>query len=726
MRFTPPKFNRRDFLKGSVALPLAASAASAAATSAAAAGNLLDDPAIESDFVLVTQGDRVIVVVKHFEAGQGAATGLATLVAEEMNADWNKVEVRFAPADNSRYANLAFGVQGTGGSTAVANSFAQYRKAGAEMRARLVAAAAQQWGVSAQEVAVENGVLSAAGQRATFGEMVAAAQAMPPPAQEAVLKKPAQFSHIGKADLPRKDLAGKVNGSAVFAMDKLPDNALFVVVLRAPKFGAVLQSFDESAAAAVHGYVGARRIGNAVAVYAETLWGAVKARGAIQAAWDFAEAETRSSAQMLADYRAAIAEQGIVATDTGNAAAALQQAARTVEAEFVFPFLAHAPMEPLNCVMQREGDGVTVWDGCQMPGLVQGAVAAVLNLAPEKVNIITTYAGGTFGRRATPAADYQTEAAMALAASPQPQRAVKVVWTREDDIQGGYYRPMYVHAAKAGLDADGNIAVWRHRLAGKSLLIGTPFEGFAVNEQGLDGSSVGGIADLSYAVPNFYVDVRNMQTPVTVLWWRSVEHTHTAYAAEVMMDMLAEAAGEDAVAFRLRHLQEKPRHMGVLRAVAQAAGWGKPLPAGQFRGVAVHESFGSFVAEVVQIRMVGDAVKVEKVFCAVDCGIAVNPDIVRAQMESGVGYALGAVMRNQITFGEGGVVEQTNFPNYEPLRMKDMPAVETVIVPSQEPPTGVGEPGVPPLGPALANALYAATGKRHTKLPLTADGVRFT
>lgn len=721
MKFVPQKINRRDFLKGGLALPAAAAAFTTTANGADAA----QPPApMHSDFVQVTSDNRIAVIVKHLEAGQGPATGLATLVAEEMDADWEQIDIVFAPADNSRYANLLFGIQGTGGSTAMANSFAQYRKAGATARAQLVAAAAAAWNTTAENVQVEKGLLSAGGKRATFGEMAEAAAAIAPPL-EVTLKQPPQFTQIGKVSHKRKDITGKLNGSAKYAMDIRPQNVLYVVVLRSPKFGGMLKSFDDSAAASVRNYVGAREIAAGVAVYGNTLWAAMKARRLINAEWDFSQAEQRSSEQMFADYQAALKQPGLVATNTGDAAGALAAAEKTVQAEFVFPFLAHAPMEPLNCVIQREGNRVTLWDGCQMPGMVQGALAGIFQISPENVNIVSLYAGGTFGRRATITVDYQTEAAQALLASAQPQRPHKLVWTREDDIRGGYYRPMYVHRARAGLDADGNIVGWQHALAGKSLLIGTPFESFAVKD-GVDSSSVKGIANLAYQVPNLHVDIRNMQSPVPVLWWRSVEHTHTGFAGEVMMDMLAEAAGADAVEFRLRHLQDKPRHAGVLRAAAKAAGWDSAPPAGHYRGVAVHESFNSYVAQVVEISMPGGAVKVEKVTCAVDCGIAVNPDVVRAQMESGIGYALGAVMRNEITFAAGGEVRQKNFPDYEPLRMKDMPAVETVIVSSGEAPTGVGEPGVPPLAPALSGAIYAATGKRVTRLPFAGNGVKFS
>ena len=724
MKFNPT-LTRRGFLKSAATLPAASSVALAANNDKAQAAN----GALVSDFVHVTPDDRIVVVVKHVEAGQGPATGLATLVAEEMNADWRKIDIVFAPSDNSRYANLLFGMQGTGGSTAMANSFAQYRKAGADALMRLKSAAAKQWNTAAQNIKAENGALTYKGKRATYGEMSAAAANIAPPAAEVALKKPGEFTHIGKENLARKDIAGKLDGSAKYAMDIRPDNVLYAVVMRSPKFGGVLKSFDDSAARKVENYAGAKAVPSGVAVYGETLWAAIKARRALKAEWDFSRAETRSSAQMLRDFQKELDNPGITAVKNGDADKALQNAATTVEADFSFPFLAHAPMEPLNCVIQNKNGKITLWDGCQFPALSHGAVGAVFGIAPEqlmdKVSIVSLLAGGTFGRRATPTSDYQSEAAHALKVSPQPSRPLKVVWTREDDIRGGYYRPMFAHRVRAGVGNDGNIAAWRQRISGKSILIGTPFESFAVKE-GVDNSSVEGAANMPYHSANLHVDVRNAKTAVPTLWWRSVGHTHTAFVVETVMDMLAQAAGEDAVAFRLRHLQNHPRHAGVLRAAAEAAQWQSKPEAGRFRGVAVHESFNSFVAEVVEISLNGNgAVKVEKVYCAVDCGIAVNPDIVRAQMESGVGYALGAAMRNQITLKEGGEVKESNFPDYEPLRMSDMPEVQTVIVPSREAPTGVGEPGVPPLAPALANAIQAATGNRPTHLPFAAHGVKF-
>lgn len=722
------RVTRRDFLKGSAAVaaaPLAVGLDARGNMAVAAEGGLV------SDFVRVTADDRVIVVIKHVEAGQGPATGLATLVAEEMNADWDRVGVEFAPVDNTRYANLAIGVQATGGSTAISNSFVQYREAGAVALAQLKEAAAAKWGAKPGQVQARDGTLSFGGRKARFGEMAQEAAGIAPPLEKPPLKEYDDFSYIGRDGdryLRRKDIDIKTTGEATYAMDLQLDGMLYAVVARSPKIGGKLTGFDDSGAREVNGFVGAKAIPSGVAVYAESPWAAMKARKAIKAEWDNSAAETRSTPQMLADYWKAIDGPGLDALGRGDVDAELPKAAKTVSMDFEFPFLAHAPMEPLNCVMRFKDGRVTLWDGCQAPGMVQGALAQIFQVPPENIEIVSLYAGGTFGRRVTTTLDYQSEAAFAVLASPAPGRPLKTIWTREDDIQGGYYRPMFVHRATAGIDAEGNITAWRHDLAGKSLLLGTPFEAMAIGEDGIDGSMIGGLNDLAYEPPNYHLRMHYMQeSPIPVLWWRSVEHTHTAFAAEVMVDMLAEAAGEDLVDFRMRHLENQPRHAGVLRAVANAASWqGTKTPGGRFRGVAVHKSFGTFAAQVVEISLNDSgAVKVEKVYCAVDCGIAVNPDIIRAQMESGIGYGLGAVMRNQVTFGEGGVIEQDNFPNYVPLRMKDMPEVETVVIKSREAPTGVGEPGVPPVGPALAGAIYAATGKRVTKMPFAENGIKF-
>ena len=709
--------NRRAFLQGTAGAALVIGFTPSGALATETTGGAQINP-----FVVIGADDSVTVIAKHFEMGQGTTTGLATLVAEELDADWAQVRVDWAPADESRYANLFMGSQGTGGSTAIANSYMQYRQAGAGARALLVQAAAKKWRVSPEQISVENGVLSEPGGRtARFSELLGVASKMllPP---EPPLKDPSAFKLIGKDRLPRKDSAAKTDGSATFAMDFHVDGMVTAVVARPPRFGGRLKSFNDNGARAVRGVIDVREIPRGVVVYATGSWAAIKGREALEVEWDFAEAESRSTDEIMAEHMLALDSDGLVARDDGDADAALDKAAKKVSAEFTFPFLAHAPMEPEVCVIKVEGDKATVWDGCQFPSITKPTVAGVLGLAPENVEIITLYAGGSFGRRANPTSDYQAEAAMAAKALGDG-RPVKLLWTREDDVQGGYYRPMFAHRIEAGLDENGKPVAWRHRLAGKSIMIGTPFEPMMVKD-GIDATSIEGASTLPYAIPNLKLDIRNMETKVPVLWWRSVGSTHTAYSTEIVIDMLAEAAGADPVAFRLDLLKEHPRHAGVLRLATEMANWGAPLPSGWGRGVAVHESFNSFVAEVVEVSTTDGPVKIERVVCAVDCGVAVNPDVIRAQMEGGIGYGLGAIMRNKITMTEGEV-DQLNFWEYEPLRMSDMPKIEVHLMASTEAPTGVGEPGLPPVGPALANAIYAATGERPMRLPMTDSGVDF-
>jgi isoquinoline 1-oxidoreductase beta subunit len=680
-------------------------------------------------FVRVLPDGTVQVVLKHFEMGQGTTTGLTTLVAEEIDADWDRVAIDFAPADTPRYKNLAFGAQGTGGSTAIANSYLQYRKAGAAAREVLVEAAAQTWGVPASSITVENSRLKSGNRTAHFGEMIAKAATLLPSA-EPKLKSPDQFRLIGKDGLARKDSKAKTNGTATFALDVKIDGMLYAVVLRSPHFGGKLTLFDASGAKSVAGFVDAKALPNkvGVAVFAKNTWSAIQSREALKAEWDFKDAENRSSDEMIADHIALLEKpqhQAMKGGDLSKTGDMLKKADQIVEGEFVFPLLAHAPMEPLNCVIEATEKGVRIHDGCQFPTIVQAAAAKMLKLEPANVEVRTVYAGGSFGRRATPVADYQSEAIMAFDLMGR-KTPIKLVWTREDDLRGGYYRPMAVHRARVGVK-EGKVVAWDHRVAAKPILLNTSFVNEEVKKSGIDPTTVEGINDTHYAIPGLSVGVSAAETPMPILWWRSVGHTHTAFAMESMMDMAAKAAGADPVAFRLSLLEGDDKHRqrlaGVLKLAAKTAGWGKPQP-GRFQGVAVHRSFNTYVAEVVEVSLKDGAVKVEKVICAVDCGVAVNPDVIRAQMEGGIGFGLGAVMRNEITLTKGAV-DQANFPDYEPLRITDMPVVEVHIVPSAEPPTGVGEPGVPPVGPALANAIHAATGQRVLRLPMTKSGVKF-
>ncbi|MFN4165696.1 MAG: molybdopterin cofactor-binding domain-containing protein [Ferrovibrio sp.] len=673
-------------------------------------------PTMMNAFIRIAPDNTVTVLSKHLEMGQGVYTGLATIVAEELDADWAQIRAEGAPADAKLYNNLAFGpVQGTGGSTAIANSWDQLRKAGATARALLVAAAAEQWKVPAAEIMVNKGVVShKSGKKASFGQLAAKAATMTPPA-EVQLKDPAKFQYIGKS-VARLDSRAKSNGTAQFTIDvKLP-GMLTAQLQRAPLFGATVKSFDATKAKAVPGVVDVVQISNGVAVLAKNFWAASKGREALVIEWDETNAEKRGSDQIMAEYRELAKKPGLPARKEGNVEEAFAKAAKVIEATYDFPYLAHAPMEPLDCVVTYDANGAEIWAGDQFQTIDQANAASVLGLKPEQVKINTLFAGGSFGRRANTVSDYIVEGAE-IAKAIGGRAPVKLVWTREDDIQGGRYRPMYHHALKAGIDAQGNIIAWQHRIVGQSIIAGTPFEPVMVKD-GIDHTSVEGAANLPYAIPNMSVELHTTKTGVPVLWWRSVGSTHTAFATEVFLDEIAAETKQDPVALRRKLLSKHPRHLGVLNLVAEKAGWGKPLPKGRLRGVAVHESFNSFVAEVAEVALQPDGSwKVDKVVAAVDCGIAINPAIIRAQVESGIGFGLSATIKPGLSLTDGKV-DQSNFHDYEVLRIHEMPKIEVHIVPSKEKPTGIGEPGTPPVAPAVANALMAGTKQVFRALPL--------
>lgn len=677
-------------------------------------------------FIKVGADGKVTTIIKHFEMGQGASTGLSTLIAEEIGLRMDQIDFEFAPSNPELYRNLAFGqFQGTGGSTAISNSFMQYRTAGAAAREMLITAAAEDWGVPTETLDIVDGDIVGGDQSAPLGQFVAAAAQLEVPA-EPRLKTPEEWRLIGNSEVRRLDSAPKGNGTAQFGMDvHLPDQ-MVVMLSRAPRMGGLVASFDASGAEEVKGFIRAATLPNnaAVAVYADTTWAAMQARDLITVEWDLSQAESRSSDDIKAEILAALdadAEYNVLKNDP----APMDQAAKVVEQTFYFPLLAHAPMEPVNCTIAPDDDGgITLHDGAQIPTGPHMALAQILELPMEKVRIKTLLTGGSFGRRATPTADYQVEAALAFAMTDR-SRPVKLVWSREDDMRGGYYRPAFGHKVRVGLSDAGEIVAWDHRIAGQSIIKGTPFEAMMVHD-GVDHSSVEGVSDTPYTIPGFHVGLTDVKKATSTLWWRSVGHTHTAYAMEVMMDLAARETGRDPVEFRLAHLDDSAdaqRKAAVLKRAADEANWGN-APAGRSQGIAVHKSFGSFVAEVVEIS--GDAtsgVQIEKVTCAVDCGIAVNPDVIKAQIEGGVGYGIGHVMRDEITL-TNGEVDQFNFPDYEPLRIGDIKAIETHILASAEPPTGIGEPGTPPSAPALANAI-ASAGVMVSVLPMTNSGVSF-
>ncbi len=666
-------------------------------------------------FVRIAPDGTVTVLSKHIEFGQGPYTGLATLVAEELDADWAQMRAVAAPSDDQIYNNLAFAefgmiVQGTGGSTAMANSYMQMRKAGATARAMLVAAAAESWGVPAAEITVANGRIAhaASGFESGFGEFADLAATMPVP-EDPPLKDPADFVLIGK-DRPRLDTPSKVDGSAIFTLDILADDMLVAMVAHPAHFGATVAGFDDAAARAVPGVVDVIAVSQGVAVLAEDTFAALKGRAALEIEWDLSAAETRSSEQIYADYRALPDAEALPAAAIGDVAAAMAEGGVTiVESEITFPFLAHAPLEPLDAVLVRAADGsIDCYNGAQFPGQDKAAIAEICGLDPSLVRVHTQLAGGSFGRRAQFGSPYMREAAEVFAASGMT-RPVKHMWTREDDIRGGFYRPLVVHRMTGALDASGAIVGWDQRIASQSIM----------GSAELDQTVVEGAADMPYAIPNLRVIAHQPRLAVPVLWWRSVGHTHTAFAVETFLDQLLEAGGRDAVEGRLALLDGNPRHIGVLKRVAEIADWGAAPAAGRQRGVAVHKSFNTYVAEIAEVSAGDDgSPRVHKVWCAVDCGVAVNPNIIRAQMEGGIGYGLGAVLFGAVTLGEGGRIVESNFHDYRSIRINEMPEVEVAIIASTEAPTGVGEPGTPPIGPAVSNAWRRLTGQPVRRLPL--------
>jgi isoquinoline 1-oxidoreductase beta subunit len=597
----------------------------------------------------------------------------------------------------------------------------QLRKAGATARAMLVAAAATEWNVTPASLTVERGVVHHApsNRQATFGALAAKASGLPVP-NEVPLKEPKDFKLIGQK-LPRVDVPPKTNGTAQFTIDVTFPDMLVALLQRPPLFGATVKSFDANGTKAVPGVVDVVQVPRGVAVVAKSFWAAKLGREALKVEWDDSMAEKRSTAAIMAEYRTLAEQPGMPARNDGDVAAALKGAAKTVSATYEFPYLAHAPMEPLDAVVKLDANSCEIWAGDQFQTVDQANAAATAGLKPEQVNIHTLLAGGSFGRRANMGSDYIVEAVSVAKALGANGVRVKLQWTREDDIRGGLYRPVYVHRLEAALDNNGRLVGWQHRIVGQSIMAGTAFAPVMV-KNGIDGTSVEGAANLPYAIPNMSVELSTTQTGVPVLWWRVVGSSHTAYATEAFMDEIAHAAGKDPFAFRQAMLEHHPRHKAVLELAANAAGWGSPLPKGKGRGIAVAEAFGTYVAQVAEVTVAQNGqVKVDRVVCAVDCGTPINPDVITAQMEGGIGFGLGAALYGAITLKDGKV-EQTNFDAYQVLRIDEMPKVEVHIVQSPEAPTGVGEPGVAPVGPAVANAVFAATGKRLRILPFAVGG----
>ena len=707
---------RRDVLAGAAGLVVAV-----ALPVKSRAQGPVDAPFAPNAFIRVSPDNIITVLSKFIEFGQGPLTGLATLVAEEMDADWAQIRAEHAPSNPALYGNPNMGIQITGGSASIATSYDIMRHAGAAARALLTAAAAKSWGVPASEITVEKGILShASGNKGSYGDFADAA-AGETLTDEPTLKSADQFIYIGNENLPKLDTEDKSTGAAAYTLDLYRDGMLIAVVAHPKKFGATVGSFDDAAARAVAGVVGVIEVSAGVAVLAENTYAALKGRKALTVEWDDSAAETRHTDAILAECEAAAKEQGAIAHRAGDADGALANAETVLEADYLFPYLAHAPMEPLDAVIERSADGgVEVWLGSQAPTIDHQVIAGVCGLDMAQVNLNVMLAGGSFGRRAQPTSHLAQEAAEIFMAAGG-DTPIKLMWTREDDIRGGYYRPVTVHRLRGGLDANGDIVGWEQTLAGQSFVTGTPFES-AVIRNGIDATMLEGASEIPYAMTNAVVSAHIIKNPVSTLWWRSVGHTHTGYAVECFIDELLEAGGKDAVEGRLALMTDNYARLAeTLRKAADMAGWGRDMPEGRALGVASVKSFNSYVSQVAEVSIEDGAPRVHKVWCAVDCGVAVNPEVIKAQMEGGIGYALSAILFNEITFDDSGAVEQSNFHDYRSLRIGEMPDVDVAIIKSSEPPTGVGEPGVPPLGPAVANAVRTLTGKAPRRLPMIRD-----
>ncbi|PHM18874.1 MAG: carbon monoxide dehydrogenase [Curvibacter sp. PD_MW3] len=710
---------RRSFLKlagaGGLALGLYPSLATAQAP---AAGGLkpFEQP---TAFVQIAANGDVTVTINRLEFGQGVQTALPMILAEELDADWTKVRSQHG-SNNPAYADPLFGMHLTGGSTAIKHSYTQYRELGARARAMLLAAAASRWNVDVKTLRTQSGlVLGPGGRKAGYGELAEAAMTQPVP-EKVTLKNPKDFRIIGKPTT-RLDAKAKSSGQQNFGIDVRLPGQLTAVIARPPVFGAKLASVDDSAARAVPGVKAVLRVpldrgAEGVAVVAEGYWQAKQGRDALKLQWDTSGVEKVDSEKQLAQYRELAGQAGPRHFDADMAP--LANAPHTIEAEFVFPYLAHAPMEPLNCTVQIGDNGAELWVGSQMPGLDGTAAARVLGFKPEQIQVHVQTAGGGFGRRAIATSDYVVEAcSIAKAARAAGLNVpVRTLWSREDDIKGGYYRPMHLHRARIGFDDKGQVLAWDHTLVGQSIISGTFFEGMMV-KNGIDATAIEGMRE-PYPLP-MRLTVHHPKLNVPVLWWRSVGSTHTAYVMETLIDEIARTTKQDPVAYRLQLIGNKhPRHRAALQLAVEKSGYGKKaLPQGRAWGVAVHESFNTVVAYVVEASVKDGKPVLHRVTAGVHCNLVVNPRTVEAQIQGAALMGLATCLPGAAITLKDGEVQQSNFGDYAVPRITDMPQIAVHVVPSADAPTGMGEPGLPPLAPAFANAIARITGKTPRELP---------
>jgi isoquinoline 1-oxidoreductase subunit beta len=697
------KVNRRNFLKtglGTAAgLTLSFAVPESSRLRAQAPG---DRGAALNGYIHIASDDSIMMVIPKSEMGQGPMTALSQILADELDCDWKKVQARFAPVDPKLYGPM----QGTYGSMSVRTSWDPLRKSGATARAMLIAAAAQQWGVDKSQCRTENGAVinSANNQRLSYGALAEAAAKLPAPAGIAP-KSPAQFKYIGKS-IKRLDTPLKVNGTATFGIDAKIPGMQYAVLARCPVFGGKVKSFDATKAKAVPGVKQVVEISRGVAVLADNTWNAMEGRRALQIEWDEGALANLDSAGIRKMFAELAEKPGAVARKAGDANAALSGAPKKLEAVYEAPYLSHAPMEPMNCTAHVRTDGCDVWAATQIQTAAKQTAMQITGLPADKVEIHTLFLGGGFGRRG--GADFIEEAVEVSKVAGVP---VKLTWSREDDMTHDLYRPASYTKFTGALDADGWPSVWHASIACPS---------FAGMRNGVDFAAVQGIDDIAYAIPNIQVEYNKAEPGIPTTFWRSVGYSQNTFFTESFLDELAAAGGKDPLEVRRRLLANTPRMKAVVELAAEKAGWGKPLPSGRARGISVVNNIGSFNAQVAEVSIDQGKLRVHKVVCAVDCGQVVNPAIIEAQIQSGIVYGLSAALKSGITI-KNGRVEQQNFNTYEVLRIDEMPVVEVHIVPSEHAPGGIGEASTPTTAPAVANAIFALTGKRIRKLPIRAE-----
>jgi isoquinoline 1-oxidoreductase beta subunit len=707
------KLNRRAFLRTSACAGGGLLISLLAPSSLSAATDWPENNFTFNPFLKIGSDNTIEIILSKIEMGQGIWTTLPMLMAEELDCDWKKIMVRHSPPGQTGDLVGELALRSTGGSETIKSEFDRYRTAGATARVMLVKAAAQRLSVPVNECKTENGFVIAGKKKISYSELASQASQLPVPT--VTLRSSSQWKLIGKSP-QRLDAPDKINGKCAYGIDIHFEGLLTAVILHPPVFGGKVRSIDDTKAREINGVVDVIEIPTGVAVIAQNYWAATQARKAVVVTWTNGPHESLDTNRLIGEYKQLSKTKGRVFFEKGNAAEALAKASRVLQAEFSFPYLAHAPMEPLNCTVKINGDQCEVWCATQSPLLHQKEVADYLGVKPENVAFHTPHMGGSFGRRGSLSGDWVMEAVSIARLSG---KAIKMIWSREDDIRGGYYRPAYFHRATIAIDQNNKLTAWEHHIVGQSQFVNTVLEKY-IAPNGIDYSSITRGAPYTHTVPDVSFELHTTVTGVPVLPWRSVGSTHNVFVIESLIDELAQIIKTDPLAYRRLLLKDHPRHLTVLNEVAEKSGWDRPLPEGIFRGISICEAMGSYLSQVVELSIENKKIKVHRVVCAIDCGTAVNPDNVRAQIEGGIIFGLTAALYGEINIINGQVVQQ-NFNDYKMLRIHESPAIEVHIINSGETLGGVGEPGVAPIAAAVGNAISAATGKRVRKLPIRLD-----